>query len=352
MASSEDCALPAPVRRIVVVRPNHRLGNALLLTPLIQQLETSFPGSEIEVVTTGVAAHAVFQQFIQVTAVTSFPIRSYRHPARVLGLMMKLRQRSYDLAIDPSLHSRAGRFLLGLLRARVHVGYAWGEPGRDRMLTHAVNPELAPAHCAQSPLFLLRSALGRCVVPHCGELAKLPLDLRLTASERLQGRHRLAIALNSTDMQTRPSLGVFAHATGGKRFPVEWWRGLIAKLRSQLPTVQIVEFMPADGRARLGADLPALHTPDLRVLGATLAATSLVAIADCGVMHLADAAGARVLGLFKTTEPSRYGPRGPSSEAMWVSNEGADAVAARIRAVLQSPARRPHQCARPLEPSV
>jgi hypothetical protein len=51
-------------------------------------------------------------------------------------------------------------------------------------------------------------------------------------------------------------------------------------------------------------------------------------------MHLVDAAGARVLGLFKTTEPSRYGPSRASSESLCASNDCSDRVAARVLAML------------------
>jgi heptosyltransferase III len=149
----------APVRRIVVVRPNHRLGNTLLLTPLIQELEAHFPAAEIELVGGGRAGRAVFQQFPQVTTLHSFPAKSYNNPGQVMKLLLALRERSYDLAIDPIPRSRSGRFLLSLVRARVRIGYRWGVRIRDAMLTHAVNPELAPVHCAHSPLYLLRSAL-------------------------------------------------------------------------------------------------------------------------------------------------------------------------------------------------
>ena len=324
----------AAVRRIVVLRPIHRLGNALLLTPLVQELEACFPDAEIEIVTTGSVAHAVFERFPGVTAVHSFPCKSYRNPVRVVGLLLKLKLRSYDLAIDPNPHSRAGRFLLGQVNARVRVGFTWGVAGRDRMLTHAVFPALAPPHCAQSPVFLLRSVIRPGKAAGEGtQHTNVQLCLRLSASEKADGASRLTAAIGSLG-ESRPVLGIFAHATGSKRFPVEWWVEVIAKLRARIPTLLLLEFIPADGLALLGGRIPALHTGDLRLLGATLAATSMVAIADCGVMHLADAAGARVLGLFKTTEPSRYGPGGPLSVALIASDESTDSVVARIQSAL------------------
>jgi len=326
--------LPAPVRRIVVLRPNHRLGNTLLLTPLIQELEARFPDAEIELVGGGRAGRAVFQQFPQVTTLHTFPAKSYANPGQVVKLLAALRERSYDLAIDPIPRSRSGRFLLALVRARVRIGYRWGVRIRDCMLTHAVDPALAPMHCAQSPLYLLRSAL----LPHAGHadpgFRTWPLALRLTEAERRDGVQTLATVLGSATPPAEPPIGIYAHASGEKCMPAMWWRQVVTILRTHVPTTPIVEFLPEDGRRRLASDIPSLYTRDLRLLGAALAATSAVVAADCGVMHLADAAGARVFGLFRTTEPSRYGPCGPDSEALWVRNASADLMATQIRCAL------------------
>ncbi len=80
--------------------------------------------------------------------------------------------------------------------------------------------------------------------------------------------------------------------------------------------------------------MPGLHTPELRLLAATLAATSLLVIPDGGVLHVAEAAGARMLALFKTTDPLRYGPTRSGSEALWAQGVSAEVVAARICALL------------------
>jgi heptosyltransferase-3 len=325
----------AAVRRILVIRPNPRLGNALLMTPLVHELEARFPDAVIEIVTGGSSARAVFQEFKQVVAIHAFPGRSYRSPLQVLALLGRLACRSYDLAIDPNPRSRSARFLLGLIRARLRIGFVWRNRWRDRMLTHGVDPDAAPAHCAQTAVYLLRTC---CPLEGAGTGTRdevAPLDLRLTASELLAGEQRLASMLEHRVSPSRPSIGFFADASGRKLLPVVWWQDVISILRVEAPAIQFLEFTPADGRARLGADIPGLHTPDLRLLGATLAATSLVVIADCGVMHLAGAAGARVLGLFKVTEPSRYGPTGRSSETLLANDERADVAAKRIREILE-----------------
>jgi len=326
---------PAAVRRIVVLRPNHRLGNALLLIPLIHELELRFPNSEIELVTAGMTARAIFEPFHRIRTIHVFPARSFRNPIGVLRILALLKSRQYDLAIDPVPRSKGGRFLLGQVRARRRIGFTWGAPGRDSMLTDPVAMTALPAEFALIPVHLLRSIMvSRRVANLHADVADSPLDLRLSESERLDGKRRLATTLGALDAAPRPCIGIFAHATGEKSFSIDWWRNLIATLRSRMPALHIMEFLPLGHRAPLGEDVSAVFTPGLRLLGATLAATSLVVCADCGVMHLADAAGARVLGLFKTTEPACYGPRGARSESLKVTNACVDRVASRILEML------------------
>jgi heptosyltransferase-3 len=325
------------VRRVLVIRPNHRLGNALLLTPLIHELELRFPDAEIELVTTGPTAHAIFACFDRVTVIHTFPARSFRNPLGVLRLLASLKRRTYDLAIDPVPRAKGGRYLLGQVRARRRVGFIWGVPSRDAMLTDAVAVTALPTQFARVPVHLLRSSIESGIdkgLRRDTEFVHQALDLRLTDSEQRDGDRRLAATLGFFQVPPQPCLGIFAHATGEKKFPLNWWRTVIATLRSQTSALHIIEFLPRGSRARLGEEVPAVYTPGLRLLGATLAATSLVVSADCGVMHLADAAGARVLGLFKTTEPSRYGPSRAKSESLRASNGCANRVAARILEML------------------
>ena len=335
MRDPETSAKPEAVRRIVVLRPNHRIGNTLLLTPLMQQLAAQFPAARVELVTAGGVARAVFARYPQVIALHAFPGKSYQHPGKVLSLLLHLRRQSYDLAIDPTIRSRAGRFLLRFVRARRRLGYAWGESGKDRILTDAIDPALAPAHHAEIPVYLLQSALRQLQAPAATAAAlPVPMDIRLSEAERREGVLELEAVLGESLAGPRPTLGLFAHATGAKCLPPQWWCQLVKCLQARAPSIRLVEFLPEDARTRLDGIVPGTFTPQLRMLGAKLAATSLVVIADGGVMHLADAAGAAVLALFKTTAPSQYGPRRAGSESLLANDITPEAVAAHICARL------------------
>ena len=340
MARAASLQASGPVRRIVVLRPNHRIGNTLLLTPLMQELEARFPAATVELVTAGGAARPVFARYPRVDALHSFPGKSYRHPLAVVRMLLRLRDPVYDLAIDPTLRSRAGRFLLRFVRARRRVGYAWGAATPDSVLTDAVDPAGAPAHHAEVPLYLLRSALRAPGDANDAD-ARLPLDLRLSNEERAEGARQLAAALGGVEPGVRPVVGLYAHATGAKCFPREWWAALIRSLQAQAPWLQLMEFLPEDGQSRLGDEVRGTYTPALRMLGAKLAATSLFVIADGGILHLADAAGAHVLGLFRTTSPAQYAPRRPGSQALQDVDGAPGSVATRVVELLAARAGSP-----------
>jgi len=317
------------VRRIVLLRPNHRLGNALLLTPALNELARQYPEASVDVVTSGRAGAAVFAGLSNVADVLSFPRLSCRSPLATLQAFSDLRSRSYDLAIDPMPHSRSGRFLLSAVNARERVGYADGCYIRDRVLTRSTNVRHAPKSYAAIPVHLLRhtsSTPGNSTsnsAPACPQIA-------LSAAERRHGAQFLNAPTGG-----QITLAVFANATGSKCYSPEWWRAVIERIRQPIPNLNVVEFVPDDNNPRLAGLAQPKFTRDLRLLGGALAAASLVVSADCGVMHLADAADASVLGLFKTTDPLVYGPRNARSTWMSAADSNPAEVAACVESLLR-----------------
>jgi hypothetical protein len=55
--------IDVPVARILVIRPNHRLGNQLLLTPLLQEIEKLYPAAKVSLLVKGSAAPAIFKSY-------------------------------------------------------------------------------------------------------------------------------------------------------------------------------------------------------------------------------------------------------------------------------------------------
>lgn len=318
------------IGRILVIRPNHRLGNVVLLTPLLADLERAYPDACIDLlVSGGIAAQALADGF-RIDTLHMLPRHALREPRRLWRALRQLRAARYDLAIDPSVGSQSGRLLLLFARARFRLGFA--EAGQRGSLTHGVPVPTAPRHMAQLPVYLLRAARGE---PFAAARCP-PLDLRLSATELAQGEIELQRRLGPRHPgQTR--IGLFAEATGAKAFPIAWWQTLHATLAQRWPAAAFFELAPVDGRPRLAGVMANFHSPDVRKVAAVLAGLDRFVSADCGVMHLAVASGVPTAGLFSVTDLATYAPCGNGHFALETGNQTALEVATTLATRCESP---------------
>lgn len=292
--------LPASgIQRILICRPNHRLGNTLLLTPLLVEIERRFPGAEVDLLSAGPAAHAVFRGFDIVGDCTTLDRRAARRPLATIGALRKLRSRRYDLVIDAAAGSSSGRIASAMAKARF------------QLRTDAMPTDGMAMHLAARPVQALRWALGVAVgdeVPR--------LDVRLTDVERRSGRDALARVLRDANERGLPVMAIFPNATGSKRLPSDWWSVFTTELVARTGDTCVVELVSADGQSRLGGGFPTYYTSDPRKLAGFIEAAGTYISADCGVMHLAAATAATTVGIFGPTDPARYAPYGRNNVAI------------------------------------
>lgn len=142
------------IHRVLVCRPNHRLGNTLLISPLLAEIEALYPGAEIDLVSAGCAAGNLFTRRFQIRTVYSLPRKIARHLWATIRLLRQVRSDTYDLAIDACNDSQSGRLLLAIVKARFKLGYP-DEPS-DRKSAWRDFP--CPEHLAHRGVFLLRTA--------------------------------------------------------------------------------------------------------------------------------------------------------------------------------------------------
>lgn len=304
----------ADIHRVLICRPNHRLGNLLLLTPLLSEIQRLLPNAEVDIVLAGEHVAELFETFPNVKHIYALSRRMVRHPIAVVRTLLKIRRARYDLAIDPCEASQSSRLLVAVAGARYVIGA--GRAGAEAPVPFAH----APAHMAQWPVHRLRRALAPSSEPSSAFPA---LDLRLSEDERQRAREVLERVVG----QPHPELliGVFAAATGAKGYGREWWQRFIGVLRARHPGVAIVEIVPADGRPRLA--LPSVGSPSPREVAAMISNMTCFMSADCGVMHLASAAGIPTIGLFSVTEIAKYAPYGHGSRALDTNGKAPEEVA-------------------------
>lgn len=306
----EETAEPIPVNgiyRILVCRPNHRLGNMILVTPLITELEQIFRGAEIDIVAEGDAAADVFKTFSSVRNIYCLPRRGFKHPFLFLSKIFKIRKNRYDLIIDPCLGSGFSRAMTRLFRGRRKLGFNDGE--RRRGMTHLVPGSSAPDHMAKRAVVLARWYASRQV----SDIENFPvLDIRLTASEKHEGAQWIRdIIASSEQVNTCGVIGLFAEATGAKRYGKDWWHAFVAAVKEANPECAIVEIIPAHGQSMLDSQWPGYYSTSIRRMASAMAGVDMMISADCGVMHLAVASGTPTVGLFSVTDAKIYGPYGP-----------------------------------------
>lgn len=182
---------------------------------------------------------------------------------------------------------------------------------------------------AQWPVYWLRRRLAG--APEDGDPGFPLLDIRLASNERETARAALAkLPGAGRGDPDRPILGVFANATGAKRYSADWWRRFLDELRKQHADARIVEIAPPNGRRRLDAAGPSFASPNLREVAALIANMTWFVSADCGVMHLASAAGVPTCGLFSVTDPRTYAPYGRASQALDTRGQTPEVVAQRV----------------------
>jgi heptosyltransferase-3 len=295
--------------RILVCRTSHSLGNTLFMTPLLQEIESQWPGAEVDLITRYASAQQIICTYSSVRKVMLLPKQWARHPLQCAETLLEMRRTHYDLAIDTDRRSRTGRLLLRLARARHKLGFA----GRGS-LTVEVSAVNAPRHAAHFPVFLLRKALRQ-------DSSHYPaLSTKLTRPELNQGRAQLLRVAGPGSKKKRGVVGIFANATGPKAMSRQWWREFMPVVEAHLPDYAIVEIIPAFGESMLESAYPTYFSSDIRNLSKFMSALTMLVSLDCGIMHLARASGTAVGAVFTTTDVEQWGPYGPG--ACFVAGDG------------------------------
>lgn len=232
------------IRRLLILRPVHSLGNLLGLTPLLSEIEIVLPVVQVDVLAGVGVVNDICRHYSQVEQIVILPRHAFRHPPSYISALRRLRDKRYDLLIDPAARSRTAQTLAGLLKADLYIGPDAPCP---------MPTDLETEHFAERPVQLLRYHLpwARDRLP----LPSPPLDLRLQATELSRGAAILR-AVRLQHVLKRPGiLALFTHATWKKAYPAEWWLTLWQALKQRLENHDIVEILPAPAKRRSNARL-------------------------------------------------------------------------------------------------
>jgi heptosyltransferase III len=321
------------ISSVLICRINGRLGNTVLLTPLVKRIHELLPNASIDLAVAYPQAGELLQSFPGLRRIILFPHREPGLIQRYLGALRQLRAERYDLALDPIPESTGGRVALTLCRARYRVGFLTGSQWAP--LTHAVATPDTDMHQALLPVFLFSQLVGEPDEPR-----GLQLTLCLRPEEIESGRVAVAQAVEpfarrqlSSGCPASRTFGFFAHATGLKVIDRSWWVAFWEAFLELEPEAIPVEFLPPQPDAPSDSRFPSLQLGSLRALTGAIAATRMFISADTGPMHLASSTAVPTVALFCASNPALYGPLKPVDLVINVAESTPRQVALRCQRI-------------------
>ncbi|UKM64050.1 glycosyltransferase family 9 protein [Flavobacteriaceae bacterium GSB9] len=293
----------ADIKKVLIIRPNHRLGNQLLLTPIVQEVETTFPDCEIDLFVKGGVAHPVFQNYKSINQIIKLPKKPFSNILKYIAVWFKIKAKRYDLVINGDKDSSSGRLLTALSRAKLKV---FGDVHENITSKHDDYE-----HISKYPIYNLRYFLDKIGVEKNN--APLPLlNIKLDENELANGK----LILDKITKNRKKTICIYTNATGHKCYSESWWEMFYARLLKNYPDYNIIEMLPIENISKINFKAPNFYSQDIREMGAIIKSTSIFIAADNGVMHLASASLTPTVGFFSRTNPNVYGPYGNSSLAL------------------------------------
>jgi lipopolysaccharide heptosyltransferase III len=297
-----------PIRRILLVRANFRIGNAILTLPAVAAFHKNFPDAKIDFVGSAICRSLFAQQ--PLAQIYETPRRFPQVLWQYVNLIRQLRAHHYDLAVELSCsQSGLGAFVVGLSGARVRAGCAgkW-----DRLFDLKI-AKLRDANKYRK-LYDFLTALRLESIDTVGAL-------KFSSAEVDAGRQLIEATVGKA---STPVVGVFVggRKLRGKRWPLENFVAVSRTLTQK--DYRVIVFLgpeeadiAAELRLALGSGVPIVCEPSLRKFAAAVSHLQLFICCDSGPMHLACTLGTRVLAIFQERDVARWAP--PVSAARVVS---------------------------------
>ena len=319
------------ISSVLICRINGRLGNTVLLTPLVKRIHELLPRASIDLAVAYPKAGELLHNFPGLRRIILFPHKGQGLVQRYLGALRQLRAERYDLALDPMTESTGGRVVLTLCRARYRVGFLTDSQWAP--LTHAVAAPDVDMHQAVLPVFLFSQLVGKPDVSRGLQLTRClrPEEIESGRAAVTQVIEPFARGRVSPRRPASRAFGFFAHATGLKVIERSWWVAFWEAFLELEPDAIPVGFLPPQADALSDARFPSLHFGSLRALTGAIAATRMFISADTGPMHLASSTAVPTVALFCASDPVLYGPLKPVDLAINITKSTPRLVAQRCQ---------------------
>ena len=287
-----DTELSMNPSRILVIRTDNRLGNLVLMEPLLRSLTMRFPLAELDVL-----ASDVFSELLECQGYNVIHVDKkgqIRNPLKFWNLIQKLRSRSFDAAIDA---------------AHPH----------SFSLSGAVSTVLSGADCRIS------TDVGDSALWYTQTVTEPPMDWHESRALHSLGNiwedwpewtPPALVALNTVK---RNAAGLHVGASGNKRYPIEHLEELVDRISRKV--ILEVYWGSTDEKKTaeyLGSRYPVAVMPELSVtdLIDRISGLRLFITPDNGPMHIASALSVPVIALFRIDNMKRFAPLSEGSKTL------------------------------------
>jgi heptosyltransferase I len=292
------------------------IGDVVQTLPALEAIKKTYPGSQVTWVVEEAAAgilegHPLIDKLL-ISRRKNW-VRMLRHPSTVregfrgiFGFFRELRSMRYDIAIDFQGLLKSG-IIIGLAKAKRKIGF-----DHTRELSYLFLNEKLPAydiekHALERYLDVARYLGAHDPSPTC----TLPIEKELITArqkaEELRRQGRRLVVINpvarwKTKLWSERKFAELADRLVEERSAAVVFTGS----PDDRPVVERIRGMMKDRAENRAGETT------LKELAALAAVSDLFITTDTGPMHLAAAAGAKVLALFGPTAPWRTGPYGSS----------------------------------------
>jgi ADP-heptose:LPS heptosyltransferase len=302
-AARINTTIEAEVKRVLICRPNHRLGNLLLITPLLQEIANTFPACKVDLFVRGDLARTLFKHYENVDKIIQLPKRPFPHFVQYIESWLSIMTREYDMVINVDKGSSSGKLSLQIANSKHKVSGDVFENLRSKFNDYD--------HHAKFPVYNFRNyVIGQGLKQR--NSAMPALDLKLSPAEIADGK----VLLNQLVASDRKTICLFTYATGNKCYSELWWENFYERLQQEFPESNIIEVLPVQNVSKLSFRAPTFYSKDVREIGSLIANTDVFIGADSGIMHLANAVQTPTIGLFSVTNQNLYAPYDNNSVAI------------------------------------
>ena len=251
--------------KVLITRPNHRLGNQLLITPLIQEINKQFPNCKIHLIVNGNLSYILLSNYHCVETIFNLPKKPFNNILDYLKKSISLISNQYDIAIVGCEDSNSSKIFVKLSRAKFKI-YNSGTTKLNR-----------PEHIAKIPIYNLRKFLG----PSDYLTDRYPkLSIKLSRQEIEKGNQRIKALFNSN----KKTICIFTFATGNKCLSKKWWLKFYKELKTEFTDFNVLEILPNENVSQINYESVHFYSNNLREIASVIENSVVFIGADSGIM--------------------------------------------------------------------